>query len=139
MTLEKWKSFFKFASYVAHKHPTLFQTTNADVLREYLSFHQLHGNLFIADGAFAVIHPIINKEDEFDWTQPKSNIYKMDVLYSVSKDAFKQLLREIARADRKMEKVYGFRRNRIIEWNVALTKRFLYGKEKSPLASSASN
>lgn len=139
MTLEKWEDFLKLANHVAHKHPTLFQTTDTDVLREYLSFHQLHGNLFIVDGAFAVIHPIIDKEDDFEWEQPESDIYRMDVLYADSKKAGRELLREIIRADRKMAKAYAYRRGRLIEWNAKLTKRFLYVKEKGTSTSSARN
>lgn len=139
MTLEKWETFIKLANHVAHKHPTLFQTTDTDVLREYLSFHQLYGNLFIVDGAFAVIHPVIDKEDDFEWQQPESDIYRMDVLYADSKKAGKELLREIIRTDRKMAKAYAFRRGKLIEWDARLTRRFLYGKEKSTSSSSASN
>jgi len=139
MTLEKWEAFIKLANYVAHKHPTLFKTTDPDVLREYLSFHQLHGNLFIVDGAFAVVHPIIDKDDDFEWEQPKSDIYRMDVLYAKNKEAGRRLLKEIIRADRKMEKAYAYRRGRLIEWDAKLTKRFLYVKEKGPSTSSPSN
>jgi hypothetical protein len=139
MTLEEWKDFLKFANHVAHKHPSLFQTTDTDVLREYLSFHQLHGNLFIVDGAFMVLHPVLQKEDDFDWSQPESSIYKADVLYATSKQAVKRLLQEIAKADRKMEKVYANRRGRLIEWDARLTIKFLYGKEKSTRTSKARN
>lgn len=130
MTLEKWEDFLKLANHVAHKHPTLFQTTDADALREYLSFHQLHGNLFIVDGAFMVLHPVLEKEDEFDWTQPKSSIYKADVLYATSKNAVRRLLQEIAKADRKMEKVYAHRRGRLIKWDARLTIRFFVWERK---------
>ena len=133
MTLEKWEDFLKLANHVAHKYPYLFQTTDADVLREYLSFHQLHGNLFIVDGAFMVLHPVLEKEDDFDWTQPESNLYKADVLYAVSKDAVKRLLQEIAKADRKMEKVYANRRGRFIEWDARLTIRFFVCHRKKHL------
>jgi len=130
MTLEKWESFIKLAGHVAHKHPTLFQTTDADVLREYLSFHQLHGNLFIVDGAFMVLHPVLKKDDDFDWTQPNSSIYKADVLYATSKQTVKRLLQEIAKSDRKMEKVYANRRGRLIEWDARLTIKFFVWERK---------
>lgn len=137
MTLDEWELFIKFATNVAQKHPTLFQTTDADILREYLSFHQIHGNLFVVDGAFSVLHPIRWEHDDSEWEQPQSTIYRWDVLYAENKESVKRLLQQIAKADRKMDKVYAYRRGRLIEWTPRLTERFLYGKEESPRASSS--
>jgi hypothetical protein len=142
MTPDDWKHFIKVAHNVAKKHINLFQTDDINVIEEYLSFHQLHGNLhFVCNkefgNAFMVIHPVVSKDNEFDWTQPDSGIFMVDVFYSESKSASKQILKQIIASDRKIHKAYSYRKGRTVPWDVRVIKKFLYGQKESSITPSS--
>lgn len=136
MTKECWKQFIDLAHDVSRRHFSLFQTDDRGIIEEYLAFHYLHGNLhFVCNkssgSAFIVIYPTLNPDDEFDWEQVESNVFKVDVFYSESKSASNDLLRQIIASDRKIHRAYSHRKGRIVPWNVRLIKKFLYGQKES--------
>ena len=131
MTLEEWDAFCEFAVDVSRKNLQLFGHINSSTLKEYLSFHALHGNLFITkdgDGwAFAVVRPVSEQKTEFNWTQPQSDTDLLDVLFSRSKRASLRLLLLYFKSGKNPSKTIYFHKNKFREWNTKVTKRFFYG------------
>lgn len=144
MSLDDWNNFVNTVHNVSKRHPSLFNTEDRSILEEYLAYHQIHGNLYSVyncNGGFAfmVLHPILAPEDEFDWTQPKSDVYKVDVFYSDCKRASFGILKQIIKSGRKIHKAYAYRKGRIKVWDFRLTKKFLYGQKESTNTSETCN